>query len=622
MSAELRLVDKAAGFVPHFGPKGSLRQDFGRSGRIHVDRPLPFIVLHRIDPDDRTSLARRVATTSPNYALWTGPDDDAAAAGAIGAVAAAQERQFDGQLLISLYDLPRPEPESGDTPELPPFTAHIGASGDKPARAAAEALGKAMAKIEVDLRRCDVHFPAESPLGPDLESLIESRKGLSHLSLGLPRLYLAPDGSSLYPQVFHELAVAVLDALLRAACTFMESRGLGAPRHYRALGRSAFIDAARSVDARLGRVAHSFDFLLGVSPINTTQEYERFRGGGYDRPPEFRYRPLTVDPDVAKRALYRIDLRSVEDPVLERLFSEKRQELDHQLNMLECRNTPRFRFASLMLYAPVDSALRETASVILAADRACKTSRDDYVDCHGVARAARAMAARYRERDQAFRVRIEIRDDIPAGMMVTGHRLLISTATRMPAHRVEPLLHHEVGVHLLTFVNGSKQGLSIFKHGLAGYEGVQEGLGVFAEWAVGGLTRTRLRLLAARVVAVDAMTDGASFIELFRLLRSEHGFSPRAAYTIAARVLRSGGLAKDAIYLRGFKAVVDLVAGGESLEPYWYGKIAGRHVPVVRELSERGILAAPALQPEFLADPGTRVRIDGFRADPRYETLA
>ena len=137
----------------------------------------------------------------------------------------------------------------------------------------------------------------------------------------------------------------------------------------------------------------------------------------------------------------------------------------------------------------------------------------------------------------------------------------------MPASRVAPLLHHEVGVHLLTFINGSKQGLNIFKRGLAGYEGVQEGLGVFAEWAVGGLTRTRLRLLAARVVAVDAMTDRADFIEVFRLLRSEHGFSSHTAFLIAARVFRGGGFAKDAIYLRGFTTVLDRIAAGETARP-------------------------------------------------------
>jgi uncharacterized protein (TIGR02421 family) len=205
--------------------------------------------------------------------------------------------------------------------------------------------------------------------------------------------------------------------------------------------------------------------------------------------------------------------------------------------------------------------------------------------------------------------------------MVSSRNLYISTATAMPAHRVVPLLHHEVGVHLLTFVNGSKQGLAIFKRGLAGYEGVQEGLGVFAEWAVGGLTRGRLRLLAARVVAVDAMTDGASFIEVFRGLRREHGFSSQAAFLITARVFRGGGFAKDAIYLRGFKSVLDMLAAGQTLDPFWYGKIDTRHLGIVGELAERGILHQPALVPEFLADPEVTARIASFRAAPSYSSL-
>ena len=113
----------------------------------------------------------------------------------------------------------------------------------------------------------------------------------------------------------------------------------------------------------------------------------------------------------------------------------------------------------------------------------------------------------------------------------------------MQAARLDALLAHEVSTHLLTYVNGTAQGLSIFRSGLAKYEGIQEGLGVFAEWAVGGLSLTRLRLIAARVVAVDAMQRGSEFMETYRLLRSDLGFSIAGAFGIATRVHRSGGLA-------------------------------------------------------------------------------
>jgi uncharacterized protein (TIGR02421 family) len=621
VSARLNLVGAAPAFDAAFGPTGALRQDFGAHGRVHIDRALPFIVLHRAEPERGVSVARRVALTSPAYAVWEGPADDEAALAALEVVVAEQERSFGALLAIMVDDLPRPAAVAEDAPELPAFRAAIGASATGLAGAAARALGAAMAKIEIDLRLCEVAIGAEADAPAGIADLFARHPDCALVSIALPRIHEAPGGNGIYPQLIHDLAVATFDALLKAACTFMTEAKLGPPRHYRALGRSAFVKAAQSVDARLDRICRSYDFLLGVSPINTSQAFEQFRADKWAKPPDFRYRPLNVDPGEAKRRLYRMDLKAVEDPVLETLFSEKRQEVDHQLTMLEARNTPRFRFASLMLYEPVDSALRETAAQILAADLACPPEPGGTADCHAVADAAQTMVERYAERDPAFRVSVELRDDIAAGMMVSGRALYVSTATAMPAHRVVPLLHHEVGVHLLTYINGSKQGLGIFKRGLAGYEGVQEGLGVFAEWVVGGLTRARLRLLAARVVAVDAMIDGGDFITVFRILRGEHGFSPHTAFLIAARVFRGGGFAKDAIYLRGFKAVLDMLAAGQSLDPFWYGKIDTRHFGIVAELTERGILHQPALAPEFLAAPGVAERIAAFRHHPSYSSL-
>jgi hypothetical protein len=122
-----------------------------------------------------------------------------------------------------------------------------------------------------------------------------------------------------------------------------------------------------------------------------------------------------------------------------------------------------------------------------------------------------------------------------------------------------------------------------------------------------------MRLLAARVVAVDAMQHGASFIDTYRLLTAEHGLSRHGAFRTAARVFRSGGLAKDAIYLRGFRAVIDLVAAGTSLEPFWLGKIDTGHAPAIQELLQRGLVHAPRFTPLFLDDPSTCDRIAQLR---------
>ncbi len=82
-----------------------------------------------------------------------------------------------------------------------------------------------------------------------------------------------------------------------------------------------------------------------------------FLGADGGKPPRFHYRPLEVDPDIAKRELYAIDLAGLEDPLLETLFAEKRREIDHQLTMLGARNTPDFRPASMLQYGAVEPEL-------------------------------------------------------------------------------------------------------------------------------------------------------------------------------------------------------------------------------------------------------------------------
>ena len=585
-------------------------------GRAHVDRLLPFLILNRGGGPD--SLAARVAAISPTYVIWPGPEDREAVA-ASERIARAAHVEFAQVLVVSLYDLPRDSSLDEDLPKLEAFNARLSASPDAPAQAAAKRLAQALETIEVDLRSCCVEHVADAWFEAGIEELARRLPWLSHVSLGLPQTYRVPGKEGVYPQLLHELEIGVFDALLQASHAFLAEIAPDPPKSHRALGRRSFIAAARSVDTKLLRVSTSFDFLLSVSPINSEQAYAKFKADKFDTPPTFRYRPLTVDPDLAKRALYAIDLRRVEDPVLENLFAEKRRELDQQLTMLSCRNSGDFRYLSLTLYEPVEPELLASARDILATISADRDG-GEAIGADLVRKAARGLIADYRKADPEFNGRVAVRQDIPAGLMVSGRTLMISQSTRMPRHRLDALLQHEVSIHLLTHVNGDAQGLKIFRTGLAGYEGIQEGLGVFAECAVGGLTAARLRLLGARVLVVDAMIAGAEFIDAFRLLR-DLGFGSRMAFNVAARVYRSGGLSKDAIYLRGFRQVLGLLADGSDLAPFWYGKIAARHVPVIEELAARGLLQPPRSLPQFHARPDAQARIESMRTAPPLSQL-
>lgn len=595
------------------GRPGGYREVLAGGGRAHIDRPLPCLVLSRYPGEDTHNLSRRVATTSAAYLTWpAGSDPDAL--DALGRIVEAQRGSFERVLLISLHDLERDRNLDHHEPRLESYEFSIAASDDAPARAAAACLGKALSNLEVDLRRPHIRRGERLFLEPGLDEIV-APEDVSHVSLGLPQNYRLPGRDGIYPQLQHDLAVGIFDALLQAMWAFYRQISPHAPLHHRSLGRSFFVTAAKTLDGKLDKVASSFDFLLSVSPINTAQALEQFRASGYQAEPEFRYRPLVVDPELEKRRLHTIDLRRVEDPVLETLFSEKQREVDLQLTMLQYRNSPNFRYSSLMLYGPVKPPLVESARDILEHVPSGRPApEDEAIDCNDIRDAAQRLIENYRKVYPQFRARVVLRDDLAAGMMVSGNKLLISTHTQMRRSRLDALLQHEISVHLLTYVNGDAQGLKIFRSGLAGYEGIQEGLAVFAECAVGGLTRARLRLLAARVVAVDAMVSGASFVDCFRLLRDEHGFTARGAFNIAARIYRSGGLTKDAIYLRGFKKVISILAEGRDLTPLWCGKIGAQHIPVIEELALRGLLRPPAVTPEFLARPDALANVATMRS--------
>jgi hypothetical protein len=136
---------------------------------------------------------------------------------------------------------------------------------------------------------------------------------------------------------------------------------------------------------------------------------------------------------------------------------------------------------------------------------------------------------------------------------------------------------------------------------------------VLAEYLVGELNGPRMRLLAARVLAVHYLMEGGSFVDTFRRLHQDHGFGRYTAFGIVTRVYEGGGFTRDMIYLRGLVSVVEYLRDGGELEPLYVGKIAARHLDVMQEFRERGVLVPTPLMPRFLDWPEARERLRSLR---------
>ena len=282
--------------------------------------------------------------------------------------------------------------------------------------------------------------------------------------------------------------------------------------------------------------------------------------------------------------------------------------------MLRDRGTSRFLFGSLQVYGGIDRQILKLADAILTRlhSRQRGVAKGNWIDALEFAETARKEVQLYQQYYNNFNPSVKIRKDIST-LTVNRGNLLIAANLKISVNRVNALIQHEIGTHLIMHYNGAAQPLKLIRCGLPGYEELQEGLAVFAELMVGGLNRSRLRVLAARVVAAAYLINGASFVEICNDLRSKFDFDWHMAFLITTRIHRGGGLTKDVAYLRGLVRLLDYLKGGGDLDPLFVGKFAISHVPVIEELLWRQVLRTPPLRPRYLESDSAQLLLKRIR---------
>jgi uncharacterized protein (TIGR02421 family) len=205
-------------------------------------------------------------------------------------------------------------------------------------------------------------------------------------------------------------------------------------------------------------------------------------------------------------------------------------------------------------------------------------------------------------------------DDRATAKCVAGmNRVRVRPDATFTATEADGLWHHEIETHALTAQNGALQaGASFLRSGGPRTTRTQEGLAVFSELYNRALSVGRLQRLATRVKLVDLAEQGASFLDLYRVL-VDGGVEPRDAYFDAQRVCRGGlvtggaPFTKDACYLAGLLEVnaflSAVIRGGfrDEVELLVCGRICLDDVAVLAELRAAGVLTRPKYLPRWLS---------------------
>lgn len=596
-----------------------LRRRIQPWGRVNIERKLPFLVVYRRPSRRDDPNTYRLVLGEASYLLAPGDRKyHRVVADLVRGAAAILAEEYGAFLMIEIWT-------SEDGVDSDSEDSDAGKAGFRilrPKRCPLQPtidvldwnLGQVRIKGEQAAIKVEKVLRVSPPSLLPLLTSSQTRDQPWHvLGLEIRPVFRDSSAGQEFPLVRRVLHRGMARALKRGIFEFIRSNTSQHPAHYYALGRRRVTNAVWSVDRQLAEVSNQFDFLLQVTPVNTDEAWNRFRRCRYDLAPEFMSRPLPIDPSLTKRHLFKVPIDRIEDPTLAQLFRDQQLRIDRKLTMLGDRGTSRFLYGSLALYGNVEESLLALSRNIL--DKVPTHSRDeasrDKVGAEEFAGLAREVIRQYRAVYPELSAGVKVRPDV-TGLMVSRGSLLIGSDTKVPRVRVEALLAHEVGTHIITYFNGLAQPFRQLCVGLPGYEELQEGLAVVAEYLVGGFSRPRLRILAARVLSTHRMVHGADFIDVFNELVRDHNFSGRTAFSITMRVFRGGGLTKDAVYLRGLVAVLKHIRAGGKLEPLFVGKIGLDHAPVIEELKWRRVLEPAPLRPDYLDNPAAVQRLQNL----------
>ncbi len=349
------------------------------------------------------------------------------------------------------------------------------------------------------------------------------------------------------------------------------------------------------IDHKIDKLVKQIELLNYINPINIGKQKKRFFKSKFTIEPKFKYPKVSFDTFELQRALFALKINDIEDKVVRKLYEDIIYEYS---DLVECIDTigkgKKFYYNSLRSFGSPTEKEVENAKFILHFNNQENTELVPTFNVNETEQKFRDYSRRY-----DFTYNIKHSDKLSAIAMVLNHNktLVLNSNHFFTQNDIDILTNHEIGVHMVTTMNGLRNPLKIFSHGFPNNTETQEGLAVYAEFTSNSLNLNRIRRLAYRVLAVDSLSKGYRFSQTFRLLLN-YGMKKNDAFTVSVRVHRGGGFTKDYLYLSGLKKIYDYHSKGGDLSTLLTGKVTLEYKNSIDYLIDKGC----ALPSKYITD--------------------
>jgi len=411
-------------------------------------------------------------------------------------------------------------------------------------------------------------------------------------TLALPteikKVFMDEMSGEVFPLVLSELKVGLKNAITLNAAYFSRRHTTQRTVRKSDVLASNLEPIIKKVDHELYHIAKGVETLLYINPVNLQHEKKRFFSRKYKYTPDYKYRQLNIDPYLFREKLYHLPVDDIKDISIQNLYRVVIDSFAEKINLLTSIGTDQFLYNSLKYYGEPDATDIDNAKFILYAGDMDEVSSERYQAPEVKLAFEKAMES------YGIQCRVELSTKIIAGAMVNNSRktILINKHKSWSSLELNALIHHELGVHMVTTINADLQPLKVFKLGMPGNTYAQEGLAILSEYLSGNLSLERLRILALRVLAVNMLVKKYSFSRTFEVLIDEYGLDNDTGFDLVARVYRGGGFTKDYLYLKGLRDAYRLFQN-KDISSLYVGKTSFKYLSLINELIDREIILPP-----------------------------
>lgn len=449
-----------------------------------------------------------------------------------------------------------------------------------------------LAKIELDYieNKSEINDVFQGR-GYNLEYITKHFSNTLVLATEIKKVYCDEESGEQFPKVVNNISLQLKNCILTHASGFAHRFTNWNNQIESSLLTNKLDPSILKVDKKLAQLVKNFELLNYVNPINIKREKVKFFKNNYQSNPEFKYKHVEIDPIDLKRKLLSLEVEKIDDIAIRKMYVDTINGYIDKIDMLVALGTEKFLFSSLRYFGkPSESDLKNARLILLL-----PTLQQDRIEPKSIKADRLKMLFSKNMEEYGFQGKIAISKKIAADVMVLNSqkKVIIRDGVKISATEGNALVHHEIGVHMLTTMNSTLQKLKIFNVGLPTNTCTQEGLAVLAELTSGNMTLKKLKKLAYRVIAVNLMCDGYDFKDTFKHLHYDLEIDKESAFTITTRVYRGGGFTKDYLYLRGFCKLFKFWRDGQNLIPLLVGKTSLEYYHTINEMVERGLVSTP-----------------------------